>query len=168
MLMSMLMRRYSDLRVSAASERSLGGAHRLFGAEVVLPRRRYVITFEGFSLPVTSLDRSVPFYELLGFATEIRTEQFALLRLGTGTLGLLELGQAVARADRASRTLRGFVQVELSTDDLDGLFAEVIARGIVVHVAPRDRGFERQMQLRDPDGFTVEFAEGPRGHNRTR
>jgi len=24
------------------------------------------------------------------------------------------------------------------------------------------------MQLRDPDGFTIEFAEGARGHNSTR
>jgi hypothetical protein len=37
-----------------------------------------------------------------------------------------------------------------------------------VHAPPRDRGFERQMQLRDPDGFTIEFAEGVRGHNSTR
>ncbi|MDT7573748.1 MAG: Glyoxalase-like domain, partial [Pseudonocardiales bacterium] len=51
---------------------------------------------------------------------------------------------------------------------LDGLYAEFLAKGIPVHSPPRDRGFERQMQLRDPDGFTVEFAEGNRGHNSTR
>jgi len=32
---------------------------------------------------------------------------------------------------------------------------------------PRDRGFERSMQCRDPDGFTIEFAKGDRGHNAT-
>jgi catechol 2,3-dioxygenase-like lactoylglutathione lyase family enzyme len=121
------------------------------------------IWFEGLSLPVAALDRSIAFYESLGFAVEIRTDRFGLLRYGTGSLGLLQLGDA-APAGR----LRSFVQVEMGTDDLDALYADLVERGIPVHVPPRDRGFERQMQLRDPDGFTIEFAEGVRGHNSTR
>jgi catechol 2,3-dioxygenase-like lactoylglutathione lyase family enzyme len=126
------------------------------------------IWFEGLSIPVSDLDRSVRFYELVGFRTEIRTDRFALLRLGTGTLGLLDLGSAVARGAAGESKLRTFVQVELGTADLDALHADLVARGVPVHAAPRDRGFERQMHLRDPDGFTVEFAEGRRGHNSTR
>ena len=118
-----------------------------------------MITFAGMSLPVTSLDRSVPFYTSLGFTTEIRTNRFALLRLGASTLGLLELGAAVAQEDEKVRRLRTFVQVELLADDIDELYAEFVARGVAVHSPPRDRGFERQLQLRDPDGFTVEFAD---------
>lgn len=118
-----------------------------------------MIRFAGLSLPVTSLDRSVPFYTSLGFTTEVRTDRFALLRLGTGTLGLLELGAVVAREAERVRRLRTFVQVELLADDLDELYAEFVARGIPVTGPPRDRGFERQLHLRDPDGFTVEFAD---------
>ncbi|MEU7786576.1 VOC family protein [Amycolatopsis sp. NPDC049159] len=113
-------------------------------------------TFAGMSLPVASLDRSLPFYESLGFTTEVRNGRFALLRLGAGTLGLLELGDAV---ERDSGRLRAFVQVELLADDLDELYADFLARGVPVSGPPRDRGFERQLQLRDPDGFTVEFAD---------
>ena len=120
-----------------------------------------MITFAGMSLPVTDLDRSVPFYESLGFTTEVRNGRFVLLRLESATLGLLELGAVVEReADR----LRQFVQVELLADDLDELYADFVARGVPVPGPPRDRGFERQLQLRDPDGFTVEFADrSPRG-----
>ncbi len=125
------------------------------------------IWFEGLSLPVSDLDRSIAFYETLGFATEIRTPQFGLLRYGTGTLGLIQLGSAALGAAGSSR-IRSFVQIEMGTDELDALYADFRARDLPVHVPPRDRGFERSMQLRDPDGFTVEFAEGPRGHNRTR
>ena len=50
------------------------------------------IWFEGLSLPVAELDRSIAFYASLGFAVEIRSERFGLLRFGTGTLGLLQLG----------------------------------------------------------------------------
>ena len=127
------------------------------------------IWFEGLSLPVSDLDRSVRFYESLGFVTEIRADRFTLLRYGSGTLGLIELGAGVARDTAAGGgNLRGFVQIEMGTDDLDGLYADFVARGVPVHVPPRDRGFERQMQLRDPDGFTVEYAEGKRGDNSTR
>ena len=115
-----------------------------------------MITFAGMSLPVASLDRSVPFYESLGFTVDVRNGRFVLLRLESGTLGLLELGDVVEReADR----LRQFVQVELLADDLDELYADFLARGVPVQGPPRDRGFERQLQLRDPDGFTVEFAD---------
>lgn len=126
------------------------------------------IWFEGLSLPVEDLARSIRFYESLGFVTEIRTHQFGLMRHGAATLGLLELGPGVARdAAAGGGRMRPFVQVEMGTDDLDGLHEDLLARGIPVHTPPRDRGFERQMQLRDPDGFTVEFAEGTRGHNST-
>jgi catechol 2,3-dioxygenase-like lactoylglutathione lyase family enzyme len=118
-----------------------------------------LITFAGMSLPVTSLARSIPFYTSLGFTTEVRTDQFALLRLDTGTLGLLELGAVVAQEAAQVRRLRTFVQIELLIDDIDMLYANFVARGVTVHSPPRDRGFERQMQLRDPDGFTVEFAD---------
>ena len=118
-----------------------------------------MITFAGMSLPVTSLDRSVPFYTSLGFATQVRTPRFALLRLGGSTLGLLELGAVMSQDDDRVRRLRMFVQVELLADDLDELYAGFVARGVPVTGPPRDRGFERQLQLRDPDGFTVEFAD---------
>jgi len=118
-----------------------------------------VITFAGMSLPVTSLASSVPFYTALGFTTEVRSGQFALLRMAAGTLGLLELGAVVTQEAAQVRKLRAFVQVELLVDDIDVLYADFVARGVTVHSPPRDRGFERQMQLRDPDGFTVEFAD---------
>ncbi len=126
------------------------------------------ITFEGCSLPVASLDRSVPFYEALGFTTEIRTDQFALMRLGGGTVGLLQVSGAARTSLELPSALRLLIQVELSTDALDDLYATFVEQKISVRVPPRDRGFERSMQLVDPDGFTVEFAEGQRGHNATR
>lgn len=126
------------------------------------------IWFEGLTLPVSDLDTSIAFYESLGFVTEIHVERFALLRYGSGTLGLLAARPRLEiEASSGGTSLRPFVQLEMGTDDLDALYNEFIDRGVPVHIAPRDRGFERQMQLRDPDGFTIEYAEGNRGHNST-
>ena len=127
------------------------------------------LTFEGLSLPVVSLEQSVAFYESLGFTTEIRNERahFVLMRLGGGTLGLLQIGNAPGKSTDLSSSLRKLIQVELSTDNLDELYEQLRTKCIAVQVPPRDRGFERSMQCLDPDGFTVEFAEGRRGHNAT-
>jgi catechol 2,3-dioxygenase-like lactoylglutathione lyase family enzyme len=127
------------------------------------------VWFEGLSLPVTDLEASIGFYEQLGFVAEIRADRFGLMRYGSGTLGLLAVGAAMAREKEAGGgRLRALVQVEMGTDDLDALHDDLVARRIPIAVPPRDRGFERSMQLRDPDGFTIEFAEGQRGHNSTR
>ena len=120
-----------------------------------------MLWFDGMSLPVADLDRSVAFYESLGFTLEGRSERFALLRQGSGTIGLLRVGPAAAGDRQMSHGLRALVQVELSTDDLDGLYQDLLARGLPVH-PPRSRPWERQMQLRDPDGFTIEFSQGRR------
>src|SRR5690349_4685192 len=49
------------------------------------------IYFDGISLPVSDVDRSVAFYQQFGFQLEIRHDDFALLRLGEGTIGLLKM-----------------------------------------------------------------------------
>ena len=55
------------------------------------------------------------------------------------------------------------IHVELSTDDLDGLYAELLAKGITIDVPPHDEPWERSMTAFDPDGYSVEFAQGRRG-----
>ncbi|MBV9324752.1 MAG: VOC family protein [Chloroflexi bacterium] len=90
------------------------------------------------------------------------------MRLGSGTVGLLQVGDRAGTSQELPSSLRLLVQVELSTDSLDALYAHLTARAVPVRVPPRDRGFERSMQCLDPDGFTIEFAEGRRGHNATR
>lgn len=127
------------------------------------------IKFSGVSLPVSDLERSIAFYRQLGFEVELTNEHmsFALLRLGGGTLGLLKAGAAGTEGTDLPKKLRALVQIELEVDDLDGLYEGFLQAGVPVAVPPRDRGFERSMQCRDPDGFTVEFAQGERGHNAT-
>jgi catechol 2,3-dioxygenase-like lactoylglutathione lyase family enzyme len=126
------------------------------------------VRFSGVSLPVSDLDQSVEFYRQVGFEVRVANERqrFVLLGLGTGTLGLLEV-PAGARETDLPRKLRALVQIELETDDLDGLYQTFLQAGVAVPTPRRDRGFERSMQCRDPDGFTIEFAQGERGNNAT-
>lgn len=116
--------------------------------------------FEGVSLPVSNVAASVAFYQALGFTVEQQHDVFALLRYGTGTIGLLR-----ASLDAWSPALRKSVHIELTTDDLDQLYVDLTAQGISFYAPPHVRQWERVMAAADPDGYTVEWAQGVRGHN---
>ena len=118
------------------------------------------IRYEGFTLPVSDVARSVEFYRRFGFQPEHQGAMFALMRRGEGTIGLL-------RTDLSgwTREARGTLHVELSTDHLDALYEEMKAGGLHFHEPPHDEPWERSMATYDPDGYTVEIAQGRRGRD---
>jgi catechol 2,3-dioxygenase-like lactoylglutathione lyase family enzyme len=120
---------------------------------------------EGLTLRVESVRRSIEFYGgKLGFSVEIdKTPQFAMIRVGGpqgGTIGLLPIDGS----SFTSREQRAGIHIELTTDDLDRLYEELKARGVEFFEPPHEEPWERSMRAYDPDGYTVEFAEGRRGH----
>jgi len=124
--------------------------------------------FEGLTLTVEDIERSLAFYSgKLGLKVEVNAAPaFAMLRHGAGTIGLLAQSVAAKEGVAASSAVqkRG-IHVEFSTDDLDGLYAALQARGVLFHEPPHDEPWERSMTALDPDGYTVEFAQGHRGRN---
>ena len=127
------------------------------------------IRFEGLTLTVASVERSIEFYSgKLGLTVEWDAlPAFAMLRIGGaggGTIGLLSTGAATNDGVEASTpTQKRAVHVEFTTDDLDGLYDELKERGMVFHEPPHDEPWERAMTAFDPDGYAVEFAQGRRG-----
>ena len=122
---------------------------------------------EGLSLTVDDVDRSVAFYVgKLGLElVHLASPAFAMVRNGDGGLiGLLSLAEAskdgVAAASAEQR--RG-IHVEFTTDDLDGLYTELLAAGVEFAEPPHDEPWERAMTAYDPDGHSVEFGQGRRG-----
>jgi catechol 2,3-dioxygenase-like lactoylglutathione lyase family enzyme len=128
------------------------------------------VRLEGLTLRVASVKRSMEFYGgKLGLRVEIgKAPQFAMIRVGSptgGTIGLLahddenHLGSISTTPEQ-----RGGIHIELTTDDLDALYEHLKARGVVFFEPPHEESWERSMRAHDPDGYTVEFAEGRRGH----
>jgi catechol 2,3-dioxygenase-like lactoylglutathione lyase family enzyme len=124
---------------------------------------------EGFTLTVKNVKRSVDFYtKKLGFVCEWNAvPAFAMLRFGGPkgmTIGLLasniakKEGVVAATAEQN----RG-IHIELTTDDLDALYKELKAKGLKFVVPPHDEPWERSATALDPDGYSVEFAQGRRG-----
>jgi catechol 2,3-dioxygenase-like lactoylglutathione lyase family enzyme len=122
--------------------------------------------FEGLTLTVTNVERSIGFYrDQLGLTLEWNASPaFAMFRVGAGTIGLLALEEAAKEGVlETSPAQKKAIHVEFSTDDLDGLHDELKARGVVFHQPPHDEPWERSMTAFDPDGYAIEFAQGRRG-----
>jgi catechol 2,3-dioxygenase-like lactoylglutathione lyase family enzyme len=105
---------------------------------------------------VADLERSIDFYETLGFAVEERYEQegwllWCRLRRGPAELMLALASEPVH--DHAQGVL-----FYLYVDDLDALRATpgLDAGPVIEHEAPRPA---REMRLQDPDGYVVMAAE---------
>lgn len=127
------------------------------------------LRFEGLTLTVQSVERSIEFYSgKLGLKVEWNAlPAFAMIRHGAGTIGLLALEEASKEGVEAGTVAqRRAVHVEFSTDDLDGLYEELKAKGVSFHQPPHDEPWERSMTALDPDGYAVEFAQGKRGKNK--
>ena len=124
------------------------------------------VRLEGLTLRVESVRRSMEFYgDKLGFLVEIdKTPHFAMIRVGGpagGTIGLLPNDPATSSLTPEQRA---GIHIELTTDHLDELYQILTARGVAFFEPPHEEPWERSMRVHDPDGYTVEFAEGRRGH----
>ena len=127
------------------------------------------IRMEGLTLTVANVKRSVDFYcSKLGFKCEWNAApHFAMIRLGgsTGcTIGLLAWSEAKKEgALKTNAKQKRAIHIELSTDDLDGLYKKLLKKGIKFHTPPHDEPWERSATAFDPDGYSIEFAQGRRG-----
>ena len=130
--------------------------------------------FEGLTLTVESVERAIEFYSgKLGLKVEWNAlPAFAMIRVGGeggGTIGLLSWAEARKEGvEEMNAAQKRGVHVEFSADDLDGLYEELKSKGVSFHQPPHDEPWERSMTAFDPDGYAVEFAQGRRGHNRTK
>ena len=99
------------------------------------------------------MGRAVRFYEALGFSIAYggETEAFTSFRVGTESLNL-------ARADDPPPSTSR-IRVIFHVDDVDAMYAHVLARGITPETPPRDAAWgERYFHLSDPDGHALSFA----------
>lgn len=130
--------------------------------------------FEGLTLTVESVERSIEFY---GGKLSLKVEwnaapAFAMIRVGGeegGTIGLLSLAEARKEGVEAmTAAQKSGIHVEFTSDDLEGLYEELKSKGVAFHQPPHDEPWERSMTALDPDGYSVEFAQGRRGRNQTK
>ena len=95
--------------------------------------------------------RAVRFYEALGFVMAYGGERadFTSFRVGAGHLNLTA---ALPSASDGTRVI-------FYVDDVDAMYAHVLAEGFSPEAPPRDAPWrERYFHLADPDGHALSFA----------
>ncbi|MBJ7609420.1 MAG: VOC family protein [Candidatus Dormibacteraeota bacterium] len=129
------------------------------------------LRLEGLTLTVASVAKSVEFYGgILGLEVAYHSEPaFALIKVGGqlgGTIGLLAVEEAGKESlEEMTSTQKRAIHVEFTTDDLDAVYEELTARGMAFHEPPHDEPWERVMTGFDPDGYSIEIAQGRRGRD---
>ena len=106
------------------------------------------------TLVTRDMARAVRFYEALGFSMAYGGEMtaFTSFRIGTGHLNL-------ARADDQPPPSGG-VRIIFYVDDVDAMYAHILAQGFTPEAPPRDAAWgERYFHLPDPDGYSLSFAQ---------
>jgi len=97
--------------------------------------------------------RAVRFYAAIGFSIAYggETATFTSFRVGKGHLNL-------ARADDQPPSSGG-TRVIFYVDDVDAMYAHVLAQGLAAETPPRDAAWgERYFHMTDPDGHALSFA----------
>lgn len=114
-------------------------------------------------LVVTDLDRSVRFWrDVLGVEHQHTSGDYAQFRLGDTRLGLFvdramsdTLGREVRVPERGAA---GF-EVGFVVDDIDAVYAQLVAEGAEAVTAPADRPWrQRTAYVADPDGYLIELV----------
>ncbi len=106
------------------------------------------------TLATSDMARAVRFYLALGFVMAYGGERaaFTSFRVGDGSLNLAELDEPGPPSTSRARVI-------FYVDDVDAMYAHVLARGFVPETAPRDATWrERYFHLSDPDGHNLSFA----------
>ena len=106
------------------------------------------------TLATADMARAVRFYAALGFSLTYGggTSPFTSFRAGTGSLNLARADDGVATA--------GKTRVIFYVDDVDAMYAHVVAQGFQPEAAPQDATWgERYFHLTDPDGHALSFAQ---------
>ncbi len=103
----------------------------------------------GLTLHVSDLERSLEFYKRLPGARVVvhRPDEFAMLRIGHGRLGLWQARQPTA------------FHIEFESLDLNSLYEELRMAGVEPEGPPREKEWgEIDFRAVDPDGNVVEFG----------
>ena len=129
--------------------------------------------FEHVGMAVGDLDRSIAFYcGLLGLKLLLRKTapdgaELAFLDAGGGQLELAAPAQKPGAAADLPPDRAGVKHITFRFDDVDAIYAELMAAGVPPVAPPRDAKTREMLHrvafVRDPDGIIVELAQHPVG-----
>ena len=116
-------------------------------------------------ITVSNMARSVSFYkDKLGIPMKFGTPEWTEFQTGTTTLALHGGGQPKEAVGDPNAHYAGTCTIGFNVDNLDLVYEQLQAKGVVFVVPPTTRpGEEIKLAVAvDPDGFGTSFGESPK------
>jgi len=112
---------------------------------------------DNIGICVTDLKQAVRFYQDLGFTKAYENDRGVTMVAGTAKLFIFQTRKSNPAAVKRDFTLfqnpLGIDHISLEVEDVDRLYAEAKAKGLVFTGEPADQTWgARMVSLRDPDG----------------
>ena len=115
----------------------------------------------GITCYVKNVDRSVRFYETLGFTFRKREPNQATAYLNWFWIDLLSIKEETRSAFRKEAEPNGAgLLISISVDNVDAFYADLLAKGLKPSTKPQNSPWgKREFLLRDPDKNKLVFFE---------
>lgn len=114
---------------------------------------------DNIGVAASDLQRSIGFYEKLGFAKAFENDRGCLLAAGSARLFVFAAEQRSHVPQPRAFDLKnppGIDHIAFLVDDVDRTYEEIRGRGVAFESAPADQPWgARATMLRDPDGNNV-------------
>ena len=115
---------------------------------------------DNIGICVADLKKSVEFYQALGFAKAYENDRGVTMVAGTAKLFIFQTRKTnsapVAREFTLFQNPPGIDHISFAVEDVDRLYADAKAKGIVFNSEPKDQTWgARMVSLRDPDGVNL-------------
>jgi len=115
---------------------------------------------DNIGICVADLKRAVAFYQGLGFTKAYENDRGVTMVAGTAKLFLFQTRQSnpapVSREFMLFGNPVGIDHISFEVEDVDRVYAEARARGVVFEGEPQDQNWgARAVRLRDPDGSNL-------------
>ena len=112
---------------------------------------------DNIGICVTDLRRAVRFYQDLGFTKAYENDRGVTMVAGTAKLFIFQTQKSnpvpVKRDFKLFQNPPGIDHISLEVEDVDRVYAEAKAKGLVFNGEPADQSWgARMVSLRDPDG----------------
>jgi catechol 2,3-dioxygenase-like lactoylglutathione lyase family enzyme len=123
-----------------------------------------ITAFDNIGLAAADRERSVAFYERLGFDKAFENELGCMMVAGSSRVFVFSAIGAAPASPQRSFDLRhsppGIDHISFLVDDVDRTHAELIAKGVQFESPPADQSWgARTAALRDPDGNHLYLLE---------
>lgn len=105
---------------------------------------------------VSNLDRSIEFYQSMGFSIKYTEEDWVEFDLGETSFAILK------RPENKGEVIPQKTRIMLETDDIESVYKNLKSKRVELIGKIRNESYGKLLTFKDPDGHLLEFFQNGR------